>query len=158
MSGKRRKARKSFGSAADTDWLADDRSLIVDYKTVETAEPEAFIRGPLVQHGYDVQAEFYLRGLRAVDLSAMETKYVWILQEIEPPFACSFVGYGEQMAEIAAQKVERAIQIWKRCLTTKQWPSYGNRVAWASLPTYAVTRWEEWQAMQGFINSSEQLS
>lgn len=150
--------KKKFWMRARPDWLSNDHRLIVDYKTVDSAEPEAFIRGPLVSHGYDVQAAFYLRGLQAVDLAAMDCKYIWILQEIEPPYAVSFVGYGEQMAEIAEQKVNRAIEIWKRCLTAKQWNAYSNKVAWANLPSYAVTRWEEWQAMQGFITSSEQLS
>lgn len=153
-----KEGRKSFWNRGRLDWLSNDHSLIVDYKTVENAEPEAFIRGPLVNHGYDVQAAFYLRGLKALNPAATETKYVWVLQEIEAPFAVSFVGYGQQMAEVAEQKVAQAIKIWKRCLTTKQWSAYGNKVAWANLPSYAVTRWEEWQAMQGFITSSEQLS
>jgi len=151
--------RKNFYMRARPDWLADDHTLIIDYKTVDSAESEAFIRGPIVQHGYDVQAAFYLRGLKALDMSAIfDARYIWILQEIKEPFAVSFVGYGEQMAEVAEQKVARAIEIWKRCLTSKQWSAYGNKVAWANLPSYAVNRWEEWQAMQGFITSSEQLS
>jgi hypothetical protein len=140
------------------DWLTNNHDIIVNYKTAEDANPDSFIRGPLVNFGYDLQAEFYIRGLRTLSDRAHMAKYIWVVQEVRPPYAVSIVGYSDQMADTAHRKVEHAIALWKECTTKNIWPSYPNRVAWAYLPDYAVRRWEEYEATQGLITSSEQLS
>lgn len=139
------------------DWLTNQHDIILNYKTTENANPDNFIRGPLVSFGYDLQAAFYLRGLRTLSDRAHAANYFWTVQEIKEPYAVSIIGLGDQMAEIANRKVERAIEIWKECTTKKSWPGYSNRTAWAYLPTWAVQRYEEWEATQGLITSSEQL-
>jgi hypothetical protein len=139
------------------DWLTDTHDLIINYKTSENANPENFVRGNLINFGYDLQAAFYLRGLRALSKKAQTANYIWIVQEIKSPYAVSFIGFGDQMADIANRKVERAIALWNECIAKKSWPSYSPRVAWASLPTWAVQRFEEYEASQGLLTSSEQL-
>lgn len=127
---------------ARLDWLSTDRKLILDYKTSQNANPDAFIRGPLTNYGYDTQGAFYLRGNAATGGSA-HAKYVWLVQEVEPPYVCSLVGMGPQMQEIAERKVDWARAIWQRCIQTGQWPAYPNRIAWAELPEWSVARFEE---------------
>lgn len=130
------------------DRLATVQDIVLDYKTTGCAEPDAFIRGPLVSLGYDLRAAFYLRGLRACGGPA-NAKFVWLVQETEEPFACSLVGMGPQMAEIAERKVDYAIALWARCMETGVWNGYPNRIAWAELPGYAVSRFEEMLELGG---------
>lgn len=130
------------------DWLTDDHSLVLDYKTTENADIEAFTRGPLANLGYDLKAAFYLRGLKAITGRTDKTHFVWLVQETEEPYAVSFVGYGDQMAEVAERKVERAIKLWGECVSKKSWPGYNNQIAWAELPTYAEQRFSMWEAIQ----------
>ena len=124
------------------DWLTDDQRLIVDYKTTSKAEPDTFIRGPLVALGYDLRAAFYLRALRKLG-GPENAKFVWLVQEADEPFACSLIGMGPQMEEIAGKKIDYALALWHQCMTTGVWNGYPNRVAWAELPAYAVSRIEE---------------
>jgi hypothetical protein len=130
------------------DWLTNDHGLILDYKTTENADVEAFTRGPLANLGYDLKAAFYLRGLKAITGRTEKTNFVWIVQETEEPYAVSFVGYSDHMAEIAERKVERAIKIWTDCVLKKSWPGYTNQIAWAELPSYAEQRFAMFEAIQ----------
>src|SRR6266446_5889204 len=58
--------RNGIWCRARPDWLRTDHRLVADYKTTTNAAPDAWIRSQLFGLGYDIQAAFYLRGLRAV--------------------------------------------------------------------------------------------
>jgi len=128
------------------DWLRDDHAAIDDLKTTSaSANPEKWTR-TLYAIGSDVQAAFYLRGLRAVgqhpgwtDLSAFR----FVVQETAPPYALSVVSLGPAALEIAESKVEYAISKWRECLERDEWPAYPTKVCYAELPAYEEQRWLE---------------
>jgi hypothetical protein len=122
---------------ARLDHISQDRKVIYDYKTVSNAEPEDFLRHALSM-GYDLQGAFYLLGNQRPD-----TKYVWIVQEIEPPYAVSFVGMAPALIELGMRKVARSINIWRECMASGKWPGYSSRVLWADPPEWALKREEE---------------
>lgn len=122
---------------ARLDHVSQDRKLIYDYKTVSNAEPEDFLRHAMSM-GYDLQGAFYLLGNQHPD-----TKYVWIVQEIEPPYAVSFIGMSPALVELGMRKVARAIDIWRECMASGKWPGYSARVQWADPPSWALAREEE---------------
>lgn len=131
-----------------TDWLTNEYDIMIDYKTSDSANRNTFIRGPLSNLGYDMKAEFYMRGLRAVTESPLEnTIFVWIVQETSKPYDLSFIGYSEQMKATAKRKVDLAIKIWKECTEKDEWPGYSSEIAWAELPPYAVQRFEEFEML-----------
>ena len=49
---------------ARLDWLANDYSIILDYKTTELSSPAAWMRA-IPSNGYDVQAAHYLDAVKA---------------------------------------------------------------------------------------------
>lgn len=124
------------------DLMKGDRKVIVSYKTTGNAEPDAFIRGPLVSMGYDIQAAHELAGNAATggDPRAL---YVWLVQEIEPPYACAFIGYSPQMAEYAEKKRAYARALWEACLGSGKWSGYRNEIYWAELPAYAAAKFDD---------------
>jgi hypothetical protein len=126
------------GCRARLDWLRDDRAAIDDYKTARSANPEKFTR-TLFDHGYDVQAAFYLRGLEA--LTGVEVQWRWVVQETQPPYALAVVAPGPDVLELAKRKVRYAIDLWRRCLERDEWPAYPTRVCWAELPAWEDARW-----------------
>lgn len=127
---------------ARLDWLSNDRKLILDYKsTAASAEPNAWVRTLLGMHG-DLQAPFYLRGNAATG-GPEEARFVFLVQENEPPYACTFIGMPPAFIDLGARKVEHAIKLWRACITSSKWPGYGNLIYWAEPPAYAVTQWEE---------------
>jgi hypothetical protein len=111
------------------DLLSTDRRIVLDYKTTENAEPEAFIR-QIGRMSYDLQAEFYIRGVRTV-AEDYESTFVFLAQEVSPPYACSLVSLANAYRAIGQQKVERALELWKHCTATNKWPSYSTRIAYA---------------------------
>ena len=68
---------------------------ILDYKTTENAEPETFIR-QIGRMSYDLQAEFYVRGGKAV--IEREPIFIFLAQEISEPYSCSLVGLANSVA------------------------------------------------------------
>jgi hypothetical protein len=129
---------------ARLDWLHDDHSAIDDLKTTSaSANPDAWSR-LLFNSGYDVQAAFYLRGLRAISGGgARGTAFRFICQENFKPFALSVIGLAPDALELADRKVKRAIALWSACLETGRWPGYPTQVCYAELPP-----WEEARLME----------
>lgn len=131
---------------ARLDWLRDDQMAIDDYKTSgRTANPERFSR-ILFDHGYDVQAAFYRRGLRI--LTGASPAWRWIVQETQPPYALSVVAPKQDVEAIGDRKVAHALRVWRECLERDEWPAYPTRVCWVEVPAYEETRWLEKEARE----------
>jgi PDDEXK-like uncharacterized protein DUF3799 len=127
---------------ARPDWLSDDHRRIEDYKTRSgTANPEVVSR-TIFTEGWDIQAAFYIRGLKALDPRA-EPMFRFVLQETYPPYAVSVVALGPDSLMLADKKVLWAIDTWKRCLDANEWPSYPGEVCYATLPAWEEARWLE---------------
>jgi PDDEXK-like domain of unknown function (DUF3799) len=127
---------------ARPDWLSNDRKLIVDYKTTgASASPEDWVR-TMLGCGYDIQAPFYLRGNRATG-GADGAKFVFLVQECEPPYACSWIGMPPAFIALGEAKVERAVNTWRACVAADGWPGYPSRICWVEPPSWAETKWAE---------------
>lgn len=127
---------------ARPDWLSDDHRRIEDYKTRSgTANPEVVSR-TIFNEGWDVQAAFYIRGLKAIDPTAAPA-FRFIVQETYPPYAVSVVSLGPDSMMIAEKKVQWAIDKWRECLDSNEWPGYPTEVCYATLPAWEETKWLE---------------
>jgi hypothetical protein len=123
------------------DWISTDRKLIVDYKTTSaSANPSEFAR-TIVSCGYDIQAALYTRGVKAIE--GVEPKWVFIVQEVEPPYLCSFIGLPPQFMELGKSKVDYGIFLWNQCMESGIWPAYPNRIAYVEPPAWALTQFEQ---------------
>lgn len=123
------------------DWLHDDHETIDDLKTSELGNPDVWTRALLFRMGYDVQAAFYLRGLRAV--FGKDAAFRFIVIEPFAPFALSAVALSPVAMELAERKVEHAIKVWRECLAANEWPAYPTRTCWADVPPWIETQWAE---------------
>lgn len=124
------------------DWVSADRLTVVDYKTANNADPATWIRSSLFSGGYDVQAALVLAGLGKL-LGDAGRSFLFLVQEIERPYACSIVGAGPQLLDIATRKVNVARRVWKQCLSTNEWPGYDSRIHWAEAPPWVEYQWLE---------------
>jgi hypothetical protein len=120
---------------ARIDWLLDDRSVMIDYKTTEADNPGDFIRSSMVQYGYDTQDVFYTRGMAAL---GAKSKMLFLVQEVAPPYCCYIVECAESMREMARRKVQRAIWLWEECVRTDTWPGYPDAIYSAEAPMWAM--------------------
>jgi hypothetical protein len=117
------------------DRITKNRRLIFDYKTCMDVSPEGFAR-QIVRMGFHIQESFYRRVARA--LGAIGPRFVFLAQSVEPPHECALHGCAPSMQQIADDEVERAIKTWRGCLQSKDWPSYGGRIHWASPTTWQI--------------------
>lgn len=126
---------------ARLDWLHDDHRTIDDYKTTTSAELGWFSGKGIYNHGYDLKAAFYLRGVKA--LTGVDAEFRWIAQEKAAPYALSVLTPGPDMLALAEAKVQYAIDLWRGCLLNDDWPAYSRSVATAEMPWWAEAQWLE---------------
>ena len=85
--------RMTSGAARAFDWLRTDRSAIDDYKTTGvSANPEVWAR-TMFNAGHDLQAAWYLRGLRAITGDPLDdpAAFRFAVQETTAPYALSVI-------------------------------------------------------------------
>lgn len=130
---------------ARLDWITADKTLVMDYKSCRSAKPESFT-GMAVAYGYTMQEAFYRRGVKAVH--GKEPRFVFLLQEKEPPYACSLVAFDPAMQEIGDRQAEYAITLWQHAMATGKWHGYPTRVAHLEPPAWLMARAEELNAAE----------
>jgi len=133
---------------ARPDWLTDDRRVIVDYKTAKNADPTKWIKSAMLPGGYDIQAAWYLRGLANLE-GPKDRDFLFLVQEIEPPYAVSVVGIGPELAELSNRKIEAGIRLWRKSLKADTWEGYKRVTHWAEAPAYMIYDWENRAAAYG---------
>lgn len=123
---------------ARLDWLRNDYTRIVDYKgTGMSVNPEALGRLAIGQ-GWDIQSAFYLRGLSKIDPQSNKNRdFLFVVQEDHPPYALTVAGMGPDFLWAGQIKVQRAIDLWAKCLESGKWPAYPDRIVYPILPKWA---------------------
>lgn len=126
------------------DRVSLDRTIIGDYKTsAMSVEPDRWGRTQMVNMGYYIGAAWYRRGVKAV--CGVETSYVWLCQESDPPYFCSLIGLDPHGFELGGQKVSAGLKMWQQGVRTGVWPAYPNRVCYPEIPAWEDARWMEKQ-------------
>lgn len=115
-------------------------SLAYDYKTTDDASARGFEKS-MATYGYHQQAEFYLRGLRALDHEAGQEPMRFICQEKTAPYLVQVHTCDDLAMEIARVLNDRAIDIFAECTATGEWPGFDSlEAAPTALPTYYFFR------------------
>jgi len=109
--------------------------VIVDYKSTTDAEPEAFSR-QIARMGYDLQDRWYQRGFLASQ--GEDAEFLFLAQETDPPYCCSWHALAPSMEEIADMRIARAISVWQRCMASGEWPGYSNQIHYAEAPHWQL--------------------
>jgi hypothetical protein len=120
---------------AKPDVFSADRRIMLDYKSTENAEPEAFIR-QIGRMSYDLQAEWYVRGGKA--LTGKEPTFIMLAQEILEPYACSLFALSNAYRDVGKYKVSRALSIWNKCVRDNSWPAYSTQIQYAEPRPYDI--------------------
>jgi hypothetical protein len=127
---------------ARLDWLRPGvRPAIDDYKTTSaSANPEAWTRS-LFFAGTDLQAAWYLRGLRV--LTGIEATFRFAVQETFPPYALSVIGLAPDALMLAEKKCLYALDAWREARARGEWIGYPRRTCYATLPQAHEAWWLE---------------
>lgn len=122
------------------DWLRDDHLAVDDIKTARTADPDYFSRKTVYEYGYDIKAAMYLRGVKAE--FGVDARWRWIVIEKTAPYLVSVVEPNDEVLQVGNAKLDRALEIWRDCLSSGLWPGYGPDTHIADLPVWQ-RRWIE---------------
>jgi len=125
---------------ARLDWLHNDYATIDDLKKSRSAQPRAWQKA-MWRLGYEIQAAFYIRGVKAAFGRTPVFRLVAI--EPEPPYALSVHTLSPDALKAAQDKVDLALELWAECLETGNWPAYPQTVHVVELPEWmAPVEWE----------------
>jgi hypothetical protein len=76
-------------------------------------------------------------------VKGVDADFRFVFVETTPPYVVSAVSLTPHAKALADEKVDYAIETWKRCLATDTWEGYPRRVAFADPPAWEETRWLE---------------
>jgi hypothetical protein len=98
---------------------------IWDLKTVGRSSHPKACSAQIEALGYDLSLAFYSRGLAKLrpDLAGRIRKH-WAFMEVKAPYSvtpCEITGEWEMVAN---HNTERAIALWRKCMTEGRWPHY----------------------------------
>lgn len=121
------------------DWvcISGNTAMIVDYKTVDSLQPE-YLNRHVFNYGYHMQLAFYSRRLYE-NMIVHDRRYL-LCQEIRPPYLCRLVAFEPLSESVAERMVDKAEQIWHECLSSGVWPSYPREPMVAAM--------EDWRLKQ----------
>lgn len=140
---------------ARLDWLPDDRTKhFDDYKsTADSADPDSWQRTAF-NIGFDIQAAFYRRGIRALGL-AEKPRFRFIVQETAEPFCLSAIDLSPSAVDLGERKVEEAINRWRWCLQNNKWPGYPAHTCTIDTPNWHESQYLEREVRdQDFVKQS----
>lgn len=130
------------------DWLPlrnGQRLIVPDLKSARSAEPSEFGRAAMDLH-YAQQADWYLRGLRAVGEADETSAFLFIAQEPTPPYVPQIIQLNTESMRAGEVLNDRALETYARCLETNTWPGYEPGIALASLPGWFLNKIESEQS------------
>jgi hypothetical protein len=98
-----------------------DNLIIVDLKTADCAETEAFTRAA-VKYGYDLQSAMYSEGVKAN--KGKQPLFVFIVIEKKPPYAINILQADDLLMRRGYDLFRELIGIYHDCKTTGNWYGY----------------------------------
>lgn len=97
---------------------------LVDYKTTTSANPKEFARRAFAL-GYHQQAAWYLDVLKAAT-GEVRSDFWFVTQAKVWPYLVTVVRFGDDAIEAGRALNRKAIDAFKRCVDTGEWPGYRN--------------------------------
>lgn len=113
-----------------------DNLLVVDLKTTENAETEAFMRSA-IKYGYDFQSAMYNKGVEVN--TGKKPLFVFIAIEKKPPYAINILQADELFIRRGYDLFREYIGIYHECKQTENWYGYlgkFNQINNLALPSY----------------------
>ena len=126
---------------ARPDVFTHDRQWMIDYKTASTCHPLNWSKQTIASGGYDLQHAHYLSG--AGHLGFHETRFGFLVQEIEPPYACSLVTLSNEWADLAQHKRAFGMRLWSKLMAANVWPGHDGGIVEVDMPKYEAFKWDE---------------
>jgi len=122
------------------DWLWDDGKILVDLKTTEDANYNAFSRS-IAKYGYHFSAAHYLMGLEHHGFKV--EAYLFLAVEKKPPYGVGIYRLDYTAESLARDKVQKTLFEFKKCSAMNLWPGYPEEIREIGLPWYEQRKLDE---------------
>lgn len=117
------------------DWLPRDLPVIVDLKTAADASPRGFSRAA-ANFCYHLQAALYTDLLYTV--TGQNYDFIFLVVENESPHGVALYQLEDDAIEAGRRRYQAALETYRHCLNTDQWPCYATEVLSLELPRWAA--------------------
>ena len=131
---------------------SDRRKPLLDLKTTGLSAAPGEWERRLVSE-YALQDAFYARGFRALT-GITPPPMQFIILETDAPYGVSVMAAAPTLRAVAEAQVERAIGIWRQCMTTGEWPGYPPFIAHVEAPSWLLSQMDDEAARQEFIEAA----
>lgn len=121
---------------ADCLTEVDDNLIVVDLKSADSAETEAFMKSA-IKYGYDFQSAMYSEGVKIN--TGRNPLFVFIVIEKKPPYAINILQADKLLIRRGYDIFRELIGIYADCKKTDNWYGYlgkFNQINNLSLPAY----------------------
>lgn len=133
----------------DKTWLRTkvdrlQRDTSIDFKTTSGAgDPETTARR-MLSDGWHIQAAMHERAYKALlPERAHRTVYLFVQQEVEPPFAVGIYQLPESVIDMGRHDLAMALAMWRDCIRDDEWPSYnGDQICILNAPGWGIAQWQ----------------
>jgi len=126
------------------DAIDTERRIAIDVKTTASlADPQRWVAVSM-DHGVDLRAAHYLDGLEASFSrpdGASGWRYVFLVVEKNPPYACSLLELDERSEAMGFSKLDIARAAWATCLKHDRWEAWPGGVTQVPAPEWRFSQW-----------------
>jgi hypothetical protein len=139
---------------ARIDWLPDDpEAALLDLKTTGGLATPATWGRACFEHGADLQASMYPRGIEYVR-GEPPGGILFVVVETSPPFAIRVFALDPIAVDVGHAKAAAARAVWQQCMAetwkrvaagrpaAEAWPGYPQEVELILPPPWVVSQWE----------------
>lgn len=123
---------------------------LVDLKTTAKPISDEDVSRKLALDGADIQAAWYLEGAKAVTSRAsdVERRFHFAHVEIEPPYSVRIDTLSDNWLTRAMLRIDRACNLFARCLYANDWPSWPVRDEPLRPPSWMEAQWVEAEILE----------
>jgi hypothetical protein len=108
------------------DIMDESGSLIIEYKTTTNAQPAQWGRTTPFTQGYDIQLALGRLALRCVYGAMHSVRCIFLVQEIEEPYACSVIELSPEALDRAETMIHKASRLWYDVVHNNVAPTYSD--------------------------------
>jgi len=124
------------------DFVTKDLRQVWDLKTSGMSAAPWNTGKVMASAGWQIQAAMHERILDAIDPEGRgRRRFFYVMQENEAPFALTVSEIGEAALTIGRKQIQYAVDAWRSCLQSGQWPAYPARINRPELPGWVETSW-----------------
>jgi len=132
-----RRGRVDFLRTPDSD----GRLILADYKTTQSAAPDAVARS-VWSFGYDQQAAWYRDLVVGLGL-AKSAPFLFVFQEVAPPYLVHVVQLDAADIMRGEEKNARALQLFRECSAANDWPGFNDYgITTVTAPAWAARQYD----------------